>query len=77
MKLKTFLAIPVKPDALPARMTPGGRIVSVACGVRCVDCGEQIRCFDVSVCNSDESLKVICSFCGRTIFAVDDAQPFA
>jgi hypothetical protein len=74
MSLKTLLAVPIKPDALPARMTPGGKIVSVACGLHCADCGAQIRCFDVSSCSSDESLRVTCSDCGRIIVAIDDMQ---
>jgi hypothetical protein len=62
---------------LPARMTPGGKVVSVACGLRCVGCGEQIRCFGVSTCSSDESLEVTCPHCGRMIFAVDDTRRLA
>jgi hypothetical protein len=76
VNLKTLLATPVKPDALPARMTPGSKIVSVACGLRCVGCGEQIRRFDVSTCSS-ETYEITCRHCGRIIFALDDAQRLA
>jgi hypothetical protein len=77
VNLKTLLATPVKPDALPARMTPGGKIVSVACGLRCAGCDEQIRRFDVSTCSSDETYEITCRHCGRIIFALDDAQRLA
>jgi hypothetical protein len=73
MRLSALLAVPVKPDSLPPHFIGDG-VLSLAVGLYCVDCGQQIKRFDVLTCDDAVSFQICCPLCGRTIVCFERRQ---
>jgi len=68
--MATFVTLPVKPDELPPHLIGNG-CFSLAVGIRCVDCHEEIKRFDVLSCCEDLSFQIVCPMCGHVVVAFE------
>ena len=68
--MATFITLPIKPDELPQQPIGNG-VFSLAVGLRCADCHEEIKRFDVLSCCDDMSFQIVCPLCGHVVVAFE------